>query len=91
MIGQDEDRPSEDRAKIRPKDMIGRDEDGPSDDFPKLRPKDMIGRPHDCNTFPKDKVGTYRAVSILKYSNAYEWYVATTTFEVVSQTVLPKL
>ena len=39
MIGRDNDGPSEDRPKIRPKDVIGRDEDGPSEDRPKIRPK----------------------------------------------------
>ena len=40
MIGRDEDGPSEDRPKVRPKDVIGRDEDGLSEDQPKVRPKD---------------------------------------------------
>ena len=47
MIGQDKDGPSEDRLKVRPKDVIGRDEDGPSEDRPKVRPKDVIGRDED--------------------------------------------
>ena len=32
MIGQDKDGPSEDRPKVRPKDVIRRDKDGPSED-----------------------------------------------------------
>ena len=40
LIGQDEDGPSEDRPKVRPKDMIGQDNDGPSEDRPKVCPKD---------------------------------------------------
>ena len=47
MIRRDEDGPSEDCQKVRPKDLIGRDEDGPSEDFPKVRPKDVIGRDKD--------------------------------------------
>ena len=47
LIGRDEDGPSEDRPKVRLKDMIGQDEDGLYEDRPKLRPKDMIGRDKD--------------------------------------------
>ena len=36
MIGRDEDGPSDDRAKVRPKDVIGLDKDGPSEDRPKV-------------------------------------------------------
>ena len=47
MIGRDKDGPSEDRPKVRPKDVIGRDEDGPPEDRPKVCPKDVIGRDED--------------------------------------------
>ena len=47
MIGRDEDGPSEDCPKVRPKDVIGKDKDGPYEDRPKVRLKDIIGRDED--------------------------------------------
>ena len=63
MIGRDEDCPSEDCPKVRPKYVIGQDEDGPSEDRPKVRPKDVIGRDKDgpsedrSKVLPKDFIG----------------------------------
>ena len=57
MIGRDEDGPSEDCPKVRPKDVIGRDEDDPSEDRPKVRPKD--------SDWMKEETGPYDDASDL--------------------------
>ena len=57
MICRDEDGTSEDRPKVRPKDVIGRDKDGPSEDRPKVRPKD--------SDWTKEESGPYDNVSDL--------------------------
>ena len=53
MIGRDEDGPSEDRPKVRPKDIIGRDKDGLSE----VRPKE--------SDWTKEESGPYDNVSDL--------------------------
>ena len=55
-MDETEDGPSEDRPKVRLKNVIGRDEDGPSKDCLKVPPKDMIGRDEDGPSEDRPKV-----------------------------------
>ena len=75
MIERDEDGLSEDRPKVRPKNMIGRDEDGPSEVRPKVRPKDVIGRDEDGPSEVPTKESDWTKGESGTYDDASDLYV----------------